>query len=78
MSCHIGSQITDIAPMLEVFDKMIALVVRLRARGLPIRSLDLGGGLGRGLQTRRQGALHLRVHSSHVPAHRRARSGNPD
>jgi diaminopimelate decarboxylase len=46
VSCHIGSQITDIAPMLEVFDKMIALVERLRARGLPIRSLDLGGGLG--------------------------------
>jgi diaminopimelate decarboxylase len=46
VSCHIGSQITDIAPMLEVFDKMIALVERLRARGLPIRTLDLGGGLG--------------------------------
>jgi diaminopimelate decarboxylase len=46
VSCHIGSQITDIAPMLEVFDKMIALVQRLRARGLPIRMLDLGGGLG--------------------------------
>ena len=46
VSCHIGSQITDIAPMLQVFDKMIALVERLRARGIAIRSLDLGGGLG--------------------------------
>jgi diaminopimelate decarboxylase len=46
VSCHIGSQITDLAPMLEVFDKMVALVERLRARGLAIRSLDLGGGLG--------------------------------
>jgi len=46
VSCHIGSQITDIAPMVEVFDKMVALVERLRARGLPIRTLDLGGGLG--------------------------------
>src|SRR5271166_2852325 len=46
VSCHIGSQITDIAPMLEVFDKMIALVERLRSCGLPIRSLDLGGGIG--------------------------------
>jgi len=46
VSCHIGSQITDIAPMLQVFDKMIELVERLRARGIPIRTLDLGGGLG--------------------------------
>ncbi|HTR35548.1 MAG TPA: diaminopimelate decarboxylase [Bryobacteraceae bacterium] len=46
VSCHIGSQITDITPMVEVFDKMVALVERLRARGLPIRTLDLGGGLG--------------------------------
>jgi len=46
VSCHIGSQITDLEPMLEVFDKMVALVERLRARGLPIRTLDLGGGLG--------------------------------
>jgi len=46
VSCHIGSQITEISPMLAVFDKMIALVERLRARGLPIRTLDLGGGLG--------------------------------
>jgi len=46
VSCHIGSQILDIAPMIEVFDKMVALVERLRGEGLPIRSLDLGGGLG--------------------------------
>jgi diaminopimelate decarboxylase len=46
VSCHIGSQILDIAPMLEVFDKMVAVVERLRGAGLPIRSLDLGGGLG--------------------------------
>jgi diaminopimelate decarboxylase len=46
VSCHIGSQILDIAPMLEVFDKMLALVECLRREGLPIRSLDLGGGLG--------------------------------
>jgi diaminopimelate decarboxylase len=46
VSCHIGSQIVDLDPMLEVFGKMAALVERLRARGLPIRTLDLGGGLG--------------------------------
>jgi diaminopimelate decarboxylase len=46
VSCHIGSQILDIDPMLEVFDKLVALSERLRAQGHPIRSLDLGGGLG--------------------------------
>lgn len=46
VSCHIGSQILAIEPMLEVFDKMVTLFERLRARGLPIRTLDLGGGLG--------------------------------
>jgi len=46
VSCHIGSQILDITPMLEVFDKMVALVECLRRMGLPICSLDLGGGLG--------------------------------
>ena len=46
VSCHIGSQILDIAPMVEVFDKMVGLVDRLRSQGISIRSLDLGGGLG--------------------------------
>jgi diaminopimelate decarboxylase len=46
VSCHIGSQILDTGPMMQAFDKMIALVGRLRAAGLTIRTLDLGGGLG--------------------------------
>lgn len=46
VSCHIGSQILDANPLLEAVDKMIALVDRLRASGIPIRHLDLGGGIG--------------------------------
>jgi diaminopimelate decarboxylase len=46
VSCHVGSQILDAGPILEAVDKMVALVERLRARGLGIRTLDLGGGLG--------------------------------
>jgi diaminopimelate decarboxylase len=46
VSCHIGSQILEPEPMLEALDKMLGLVERLRARGLTIHSLDLGGGLG--------------------------------
>ena len=46
VSCHIGSQLLDIDPLLEAADKTLTLVARLRARGLPITHLDLGGGLG--------------------------------
>jgi diaminopimelate decarboxylase len=46
VACHIGSQITDLAPMRAAFAKMRALVERLRAEGLSVERLDLGGGLG--------------------------------
>jgi diaminopimelate decarboxylase len=46
VSCHIGSQLLEIDPLLEAADKTLALVARLRSGGLPIRFLDLGGGLG--------------------------------
>jgi diaminopimelate decarboxylase len=46
VSCHIGSQLLDIVPMMDAFEKVVGLVDRLRASGIPIRSLDLGGGLG--------------------------------
>lgn len=46
VSCHIGSQILDAGSILEAVDKLVELVERLRARGIPIHSLDLGGGLG--------------------------------
>src|SRR5690348_13907570 len=46
VSCHIGSQLLDYGPILESVDKVLALVEKLRAKGLPIRHLDLGGGLG--------------------------------
>ena len=46
VTCHIGSQLLDVEPLLEAADKILALVGKLRARGLPIRNLDLGGGLG--------------------------------
>ncbi|HEX4770978.1 MAG TPA: diaminopimelate decarboxylase [Bryobacteraceae bacterium] len=46
VSCHIGSQLLSIEPVLEAADKVLALIDRLQRRGLPIRYLDLGGGLG--------------------------------
>jgi diaminopimelate decarboxylase len=46
VSCHIGSQLLDAAPLLESARKMVALIERLRARGFGIRHLDLGGSIG--------------------------------
>jgi diaminopimelate decarboxylase len=46
LACHIGSQITDLAPMRAAFLRMRDLVGRLRAEGLAVERLDLGGGLG--------------------------------
>ena len=45
VACHIGSQITDLAPLEAAFRKMRGLVERLRAEGLAVERLDLGGGL---------------------------------
>jgi diaminopimelate decarboxylase len=46
VSCHIGSQLLTIEPLLEAADKVIALIGRLREHSIAIRDLDLGGGLG--------------------------------
>ena len=46
VACHVGSQITDLAPLQNAFERMANLVGRLRAAGLAVERLDLGGGLG--------------------------------
>ncbi|HEY0901682.1 MAG TPA: diaminopimelate decarboxylase [Micavibrio sp.] len=46
ISVHIGSQLTTLAPFAEAFQKTAAFVQHLRAQGLPVQSIDLGGGLG--------------------------------
>ena len=43
---HIGSQITELSPMRAAFHKVVGLVRDLRAAGIPISRIDLGGGLG--------------------------------
>ena len=46
LDCHIGSQLTELAPLIEAREKMLGLLDRLQAQGLQIEHLDLGGGLG--------------------------------
>jgi diaminopimelate decarboxylase len=46
IDCHIGSQITQIAPYLDALDRLLDLVEQVEAAGIPIHHVDVGGGLG--------------------------------
>ena len=46
MDCHIGSQLTEMSPYIDAFDRLLELIDRLRQKGVNIHHLDLGGGLG--------------------------------
>lgn len=46
VDCHIGSQLTSLAPFLDALDRLLALIDKLQANGIAISHLDLGGGLG--------------------------------
>jgi diaminopimelate decarboxylase len=46
VGCHIGSQLLDLSPLAEAAGRLVSLAGRLRARGIAIRHLDLGGGIG--------------------------------
>jgi len=46
IDCHIGSQITQIAPYLDALDRLLDLVEQVEAGGIPIHHVDVGGGLG--------------------------------
>lgn len=46
VSCHIGSQLTQVEPFRDALDRLAELVRRLRDKGLELSLLDLGGGLG--------------------------------
>ncbi len=46
VDCHIGSQLTDVSPFVDAAERVRALVDRLLRKKLPIRYVDVGGGLG--------------------------------
>ena len=46
IDCHIGSQITEIAPYLDALDRLLDLIEQVEADGIAIHHIDLGGGLG--------------------------------
>jgi diaminopimelate decarboxylase len=46
VDCHIGSQLTEIAPFVDTLQRLRVLIERLEKIQIAIRYLDLGGGLG--------------------------------
>jgi len=46
IDCHIGSQLTEVAPFVAALDKVIELVHALADQGITLKHVDLGGGLG--------------------------------
>lgn len=46
IDCHIGSQLTQVAPFVDALQRVLDLVDALAEQGIQLKHLDLGGGLG--------------------------------
>jgi diaminopimelate decarboxylase len=46
IGCHIGSQLTELAPFVAALDRVLELAAQLAADGIAVSHVDVGGGLG--------------------------------
>lgn len=46
VDCHIGSQLTEVAPFVDALERVLRLVDHLYEEGIALQHIDLGGGLG--------------------------------
>jgi len=46
IDCHIGSQLTEISPVIEALDRVLDIVEKLKQAQVNLKHLDIGGGLG--------------------------------
>lgn len=46
IDCHIGSQITELAPFRDALVKLLQLIESIKAADIALEHLDIGGGLG--------------------------------
>ena len=46
LSMHLGSQIFDLDPLCQAIESLKFLYENLKSRGFPLKTLDIGGGLG--------------------------------
>lgn len=46
IDCHIGSQLTSVAPFVDALKRVLTLIDRLAELDIKLKHLDIGGGLG--------------------------------
>lgn len=46
VDCHIGSQLSELAPFVDALDRLLALIDELATLGIELKHVDIGGGLG--------------------------------
>lgn len=46
IDCHIGSQLTELSPLIEACERLLNLVDKLATQGIVLQHIDLGGGVG--------------------------------
>ncbi len=46
IDCHIGSQLTNLSPLVEALERLLVLVDALAAQGIVLQHIDIGGGVG--------------------------------
>ncbi len=46
IDCHIGSQLTETQPFVDALDRVIQMIEQLKALGITLKHIDIGGGLG--------------------------------
>jgi diaminopimelate decarboxylase len=46
VDCHIGSQLTSVAPFVDALNRVLRLIDELADKGIRLSHLDIGGGLG--------------------------------
>lgn len=66
VTCHIGSQLTQLEPFRAAFARVSELVLELRKAGHTIGTLDLGGGLGIPYETDKDAPPHPKDYAEMV------------
>ena len=46
IACHIGSQLTELGPIIEAIEDIVRMAEELKKMGIVLNDIDVGGGLG--------------------------------